>query len=179
MSVKLNSSGGGSVTLQEPSTASNVTLTLPATTGTVALQGGAGVGKVLQVVQGTYNTNGSTTSTSYVDTGLNASITPSSSSSKVLVLVSQSAFAAGASQGQATLLNIVRGSTQIWETLDQAFQTYDQGGSGVEIGGYASMHYLDSPATTSSTTYKTQIKRSGGSESRWRSGTIILMEIAA
>jgi hypothetical protein len=51
MSLKLNSSGGGSVTLQEPSTASNVTLTLPATTGTVALQGGTGVGKVLQVQQ--------------------------------------------------------------------------------------------------------------------------------
>jgi len=39
MSVKLNSSGGGSVTLQEPSTASNVTLTLPATTGTVQVSG--------------------------------------------------------------------------------------------------------------------------------------------
>jgi hypothetical protein len=51
MSLKLNSSGGGSVTLQEPSTATNGTLTLPAGTGTVALQGGAGVGKVLQVQQ--------------------------------------------------------------------------------------------------------------------------------
>ena len=36
MSLKLNSSGGGSVTLQEPVTASNLTLTLPASTGTVA-----------------------------------------------------------------------------------------------------------------------------------------------
>jgi hypothetical protein len=41
MSLKLNSSGGGSVTLQEPSTASNVTLTLPATTGTVQVSGAA------------------------------------------------------------------------------------------------------------------------------------------
>jgi hypothetical protein len=38
MSVKLNSSGGGSVTLQEPSTASNLTLTLPTTTGTAVIQ---------------------------------------------------------------------------------------------------------------------------------------------
>jgi hypothetical protein len=41
MSLKLNSSGGGSVTLQEPSTASNVTLTLPATSGTVQVSGAA------------------------------------------------------------------------------------------------------------------------------------------
>jgi hypothetical protein len=39
MSLKLNSSGGGSVTLQEPSTATNGTLTLPAGTGTVAVNG--------------------------------------------------------------------------------------------------------------------------------------------
>jgi hypothetical protein len=38
MSLKLNSSGGGSVTLQEPSTASNLTLTLPTTTGTAVIQ---------------------------------------------------------------------------------------------------------------------------------------------
>jgi hypothetical protein len=39
MSLKLNSSGGGSVTLQEPSTATNGTLTLPAGTGTVSVNG--------------------------------------------------------------------------------------------------------------------------------------------
>jgi hypothetical protein len=97
----------------------------------------------------------------------------------VLVLVSQSAFIAGGVQGMVTYLNIVRDSTQIWETVDQGVQTYDQGGSGVEAGAYIAMHYLDSPATTSATTYKTQIKKGGGSESRWRSGTIILLEIAA
>jgi hypothetical protein len=41
MSLKLNSSGGGSVTLQEPSTASNLTLTLPTTTGTAVIQNGS------------------------------------------------------------------------------------------------------------------------------------------
>jgi hypothetical protein len=41
MSLKLNSSGGGSVTLQEPSTASNVTLDLPATAGTIQVSGAA------------------------------------------------------------------------------------------------------------------------------------------
>jgi hypothetical protein len=41
MSLKLNSSGGGSVTIQEPTTASDFTLTLPAATGTVQVSGAA------------------------------------------------------------------------------------------------------------------------------------------
>ena len=52
-----------------------------------------GVGKVLQVVNATYSTDTSTTSTSYVDTGLTATITPLFSTSKVLVLISQKIFA--------------------------------------------------------------------------------------
>jgi hypothetical protein len=138
-----------------------------------------GAGAVRQIVQGEYTTSSSSSSTSYVDTGLSATISPTSSSSKILVIVSQSIFIAGSQQGMASLLNIVRGSTQIWESANHGVQTYDQGGSGVESGASIALNYLDSPNTTSSTTYKTQIKRSGGSESRWRYGTIILLEIAA
>jgi hypothetical protein len=137
-----------------------------------------GTGAVLQVVQGEYTTSSASSSTSYVDTGLSATITPTSSSSKILVIVSQSIFIAGTQQGMASLLNIVRGSTQIWETANHGVQTYDQGGTGVESGASIALNYFDSPNTTSPTTYKTQIKRSGGTESRWRYGTIILLEIA-
>lgn len=137
-----------------------------------------GGGAVLQVVQATYNTNGSTTSTSYVDTGLSATITPSAASSKILAIVCHSLFIGGSNQGQAALLNLVRGSTQVWETVDQGVQTYDQGGAAVEVGAYISFTYLDSPATTSATTYKTQAKRSSGNDARWRSGTLTLIEIA-
>ena len=204
-----NALGTGTVTIASPNTNSDQTLTLPDATGTIVLSGGAlgtpssgngsnltnlnasnistgtiagarlPAGSVLQVVQGTYTTSSASSSTSYVDTGLLASITPSSASSKILVLVSFSVFIAGSNQGMATLINIVRGSTQIWETNNHGVQTYDQGGSGVECGASISENYLDSPATTSSTTYKVQIKRSSGTESRWRNGTITLLEIAA
>ena len=136
-------------------------------------------GEVLQVVQGTYNTYTSSSSTSYIDSGLSVSITPTSSSSKILVKVSQFLMIAGGNQGQDCYLNIVRNSTQIWETLSQAINVYDQGGSGVEVGTFICLNYLDSPSTTSAITYKTQVKKGTGSEIRWRAGTIIAMEVAA
>lgn len=156
--------------------------------GTSAVQ--ASSGKVLQVVQGTTTTEVSVASTSYTDTTLSASITPSSSSNKILVIVSQSLFAQrSTNNGIYSSLNIVRGSTQIVES-DRALGI----DAGVNAGGYinqrgmASIQYLDSPSTTSSTTYKTQIKSSttanGGVVYAQQGGSpttsiITLMEIAA
>ena len=84
MSLKLNSSGGGSVTLQEPTTANNQTLTLPDTTGTIAVQGGTGVGKVLQV-QNVYLTSTTQLTSSgalhELTTSLRIAFTPLSASS--------------------------------------------------------------------------------------------------
>jgi hypothetical protein len=138
-------------------------------------------GSVLQVVQGAYTTTGVTTSsTSYVDTGLTASITPTSSSSNILVIVQSAFFCAtgGGSNNPAMFGNLVRGSTQLQENF---FQGYDQGGSGVEFTATVVFNFLDSPATTSSTTYKTQVKRTGnGSELRFYTPfRMTLMEIAA
>lgn len=136
---------------------------------------------VLQVVQGTTTTQFSTSSTSYVDTGLTATITPRSTTSKILVLVSQTGFAAyggGANQFQS---NIVRNSTQIIETNSQ-----------INVGGQTqfsiSLHKLDSPSTVSATTYKTQAKVAVASSAiflQWPpvsgtpSSTITLIEVAA
>lgn len=84
MSLKLNSSGGGSVTLQEPVTANNQTLTLPDATGTIAVQGGTGVGKVLQV-QNVYLTSTTQLTSSgalhELTTSLRIAFTPLSASS--------------------------------------------------------------------------------------------------
>ena len=131
-------------------------------------------GSVLQVVQGLYTNNFSTTSTSYVDTGLSASITPSSTSSKILVMVSQQGFKAGSSD--TYYYNILRGSTQIGETRVQ-IQTTSQSSA----GNY--LHRLDSPSTTSSITYKTQVHSDSGNiiYFQWStegSAAITLMEIA-
>jgi hypothetical protein len=172
MSLKLNSSGGGSVLLQEPSTASNRTLTLPDADGTVAIQGGTGVGKVLQVVQATYNTEASTTSNTFADTGITASITPTSATSKILVLYSVGYLC---QDGNLAGIRLLRGSTTLQTSVRAASRDH---------ASYMHNEHLDSPATTSSTTYKIQFNKNAGNAflTCWNSeqpSTITLMEIAA
>jgi hypothetical protein len=135
---------------------------------------------VLQVVQGTTTTNTSTTSTSYVDTSLSASITPSSSSSKILIIVSQNLFISdGIASGAMIDVNIVRASTQIIAFVSQLnrFPSTDA------LSGTYSYQYLDSPSTTSATTYKTQFKSQTGAsvQTQYAScpSVITLLEIAA
>ena len=133
-------------------------------------------GSVLQVVQATTSTKASTTSTGYADTGLTASITPSSSSNKVLVIISNSCYQADATG----YLRLLRGNHY------KDFG-YPAGYNGLEEITYVPIHYLDSPSTTSATTYKMQHKRTGGSGSFHSNYTdgggtmpsyITLMEIA-
>jgi hypothetical protein len=143
----------------------------------------APAGTVIQVVQGTYSTFFSTTSTSYVDTGLSTSITPTSSSSKILILINQMGYLRlDASTEQGGYANLVRNSTQITEIL--SYQR--MGGSSAQYASYFNgIVYLDSPNTTSSTTYKTQTKvESAGSASQisfnnGSTSTITLVEISA
>ena len=136
-------------------------------------------GKVLQVVQGTYSTETANGTNVYADTGLTANITPSSSSSKVLVLVSQGGCgkSAGNSNNQL-LLNLVRSGTQIYENYN--FYT----GSAVVDRNEVSIMYLDSPATTSSRTYKTQFRNGANAADVYvqlagSNSSIILLEIGA
>ena len=111
-------------------------------------------GSVLQVVNVTYSTNVTSSSSTFADTGLTASITPSSASNKILVMLTQKFFiATGTSDRGAIKIKLLRGSTGIWEDTEFYFQTTGISG---EIDRFVSMNYLDSPATTSSTTYKTQ-----------------------
>jgi hypothetical protein len=148
----------------------------------VAAGGGGGGGKVLQVVQATYSTENTVSSTSYTDSGLSASITPSSASSKIMVLVSQTTqlFQSATSTGGS--LNLMRGATQI---LDRANNSIGIEGASATIGysAYQSMNFLDSPATTSSTTYKTQQRSTSSGNIRTQpngsTSTIILLEIGA
>ena len=150
-----------------------------------------GGGKVLQVVQATYGTEVVSSSTSYVDAGISASITPSSASSKVLVLVSQPFAYYRSTNAAGGFLQLVRGATSIYETtgirLYTAGTTPDATASqGSNIQG---INYLDSPATTSSTTYKMQMRvEAAGStpviEAQFTdygasTATMILLEIGA
>lgn len=136
------------------------------------------LGSVLQVVNATYATNTQTTSGTYTDTGLSASITPSSASNKVLVIVHMQG-SSNTSSNSYLGLQVLRGATVIVGLQNAAF--YAGGNTRATI----STCYLDSPATTSSTTYKVQMKSpAGGSVSISADGasdvnTITLMEIAA
>jgi hypothetical protein len=144
----------------------------------------AGAGKVLQVVQATTTTTATYTTTSFADSNLTASITPSLATSKVLVIINQtsSIFGTGEVSAQVKLL---RDATTVLDYSGE-FLKCRAGSVIVTSSGIFTITYLDSPATTSSTTYKTQgaLNATGGSaELNLQPGTrqsqIILMEIGA
>ena len=132
-------------------------------------------GHVVQVVQGSstsYLTLGS--NDTYVDTGLTATITPKFASSKILILHSSAIL------GTAThdaILRLLRGSTNIHQLnfwSDNSNYTYMTG----------AFQYLDSPSTTSATTYKTQVYKNQNAflynyvNEVTSKSTLTLMEIA-
>jgi hypothetical protein len=142
-----------------------------------------GGGKVLQVVSTTYSTQASSTSATYADSGLTLSITPTLNTSKVLVLVSQQIGLLNTSSSELVMnMNIVRGSTQLLE--NQALIRAAVSGSEVANNQIWAPVYLDSPATTSSTTYKCQFKNTNAVGTMYVQkgslmSTITLMEIGA
>jgi hypothetical protein len=139
-------------------------------------------GGIIQVVTGTTSTNVQTTSGSYQDSGLTATITPKSASNKVLVLVSQPILVIHNANLMDGQWQLVRGATQIAEVTQSQWAAL----------GFASQQLhavvntftvLDSPNTTSATTYKTQMKVGTGTrvESQYISelSTITLLEVSA
>jgi len=147
----------------------------------------AGGGKVLQVVSATYSTQTSTGSNTYIDSGLTLAITPTLNTSKVLVLVMQSAvaYATSAQTAVSIYIKLMRASTTLTATTNGQLFVGGASSSALEIDGVVSFSYLDSPTTTSATTYKIQFRNSqnaaivrlqaNGDEL----STIILMEIGA
>jgi len=135
-----------------------------------------GAFRVLQVVSGATTTIVTTTSATYVDTTLTATITPQSSSSKILAMVSQTLYIDTASTDVG--LTLLRGASVIVDTKGIGFS-----GGGLSLSQWAT-NLLDSPATTSATTYKTQVKRNSGAGTlvvnvNSNIATLILMEISA
>lgn len=199
MSIVLQGSTSGSITLQEPAIAGNTVLSLPATSGTLITTGSTGqvipkaalpTGSVLQVVQGTLTGTFSTTSSTYVDTGVSATITPTSNTSKILVFVST--MAGVSTVNDSFYSTIFRNSTNIYYGSDagkammgRQYQT----NSGASDGWQLNLSYLDSPATTSATTYSLRIRTDGNGATLYvgrivaaneaGGGVIQLMEIAA
>lgn len=149
----------------------------------------AGGGKVLQVVQTTKLNTFSTNSTSFTDiTDLSVSITPASASNKVLVF----AFTNGSTTGSTAMINLVRDSTAIFQPSGSpslpSVANVTSGSSDRNVS--ATISFLDSPSTTSATTYKVQIKMESGTQTVYvnrradsadhaYTSSIIAMEIGA
>lgn len=217
-SVNISGDVSGAISIAAPSAAGSGVLTLP--TGTDTLVGKATTdtltnksiaatqltgtiaaaalpaGSVIQVVQGYTSASFTTTSGTLVDiTGLTATITPISISSKILVMTSLNHSEDATSP--YPLLKLFRGATAI--ALGDVVGSIQQASMGAWAGSsnggqtiyQGTLNYLDSPATTSATTYKWQVftyagrtfylNRSAGSadpQGRSAPSSIILMEIA-
>jgi hypothetical protein len=138
-------------------------------------------GSVLQVVNATYSTIVSSSTNTFVDTGLTATITPTSATSKILVSVSQNGLQKRTNTAAYTKIIVLRGATVIGTPAVTAGYT---GNTDINHVASASGAYLDSPATTSATVYKTQFRSEGNAASVQVQGdsedsTITLMEISA
>jgi hypothetical protein len=209
--IKFPHTSGNSMSIAAPATnpASDLELKLPATIGTanqyLKNSGTAGTlefgsaGKILQVVEATTTTNTANNTTTMADSGLTASITPASGS-KVLIFVSQSMWQyrnRNSTNNQGGGINILRGSTVIWESKKDSGGVY----SDWWVGGISVQNYTfrvtynmldDSPGGNGSTAiaYKTQFALtysddSGAMEAQPADNTIngrssiILMEVGS
>jgi len=149
------------------------------------VQTAGGGGKVLQVVSATNATSVAITSASYTDTGLSLSITPTLNTSKVLVLTTQLAVATRTTNDAGGPIRLVRDSTAIFTPANSApLSLYN---NVAYTAALLNITYLDSPATTSATTYKTQAACFNATSSstmtfqmnNTTSSTMILLEIGA
>ena len=140
-------------------------------------------GSVIQVVQTTYSTNVSTSSSSNIDTGLNASITPISASNKILIMCAPTFRASSpSSTSDAFVYGILwRGAIGSGTSLLNYYAMIGTRSS--DFRSVPNMVYLDSPATSSSVTYRISMNSQNASSVEINAGTtpsiIILMEIAA
>ena len=137
--------------------------------------------KVVQIIYGSTATGAGSATTTFADTNLSATITPTSASNKILVMFNQN----GCHKYNANTrlqIRLVRGSTTI---LNSESFAGNNDGSGGNAFGSSSAVYLDSPATTSATTYKTQFANQAGAgtvyvndqTSPGSTSTMVLMEV--
>ncbi len=140
-------------------------------------------GSVIQVVQAVYSGSAVTsTSSTPVATGLSVAITPTSSSSKILVICNPNwAINSSGSNDGTGLGAIYRNSTSIYSLICRVYSYFGASGNYINTG--QSLVYLDSPATTSETTYQFYISLQSGSSAQFQGdgqkSSITVLEIAA
>jgi hypothetical protein len=135
-----------------------------------------GAFRILQVVSASTTSLASSTTTTFADSSLTANITPQSSSSLILVIWSQDAFNSGSGTGVS--VRLMRGATVLDSITDFVF------GSNSNNLAHGTATFLDSPATTSTLTYKTQFARGAGAGTAFvqpnsNRSSILLFEVSA
>lgn len=141
----------------------------------------AGGGKVLQVVSTTSTSTVGNSTNTFADSNLSLSITPTLSTSKILILTSQAYAKNPGNQYTGIETRLVRGATQLGLISQNAGYVNTSSYNVLNI----SYNYLDSPATTSATTYKVQFRNTQNSASvevsanATETASMILMEIGA
>ena len=169
---------------------------LPAGTVTSAtLASGVG-GKVLQVVESAdFSNQVIVTDTTFADSGITATITPSATSSKILAFISGTSWVRGTGYNAKGEIRLLRASTEI-ARIDHGYDS-SNGSFGARLGFSFSINRLDSPNTTSAIIYKVQHRlggtnyspsiripvleenTSGNTAEKYLANKIQLMEIAA
>ena len=188
----------GDIAYRSATANTNTRLAIGSTGNVLTVVGGvpawaapASGGKVLQVVSATTSTSVSNSTTTPADTGLTATITPTSASSKILVMISQPINTTRSSDQAGGGWSLLRGASVVYDmtgasALGTLYMRSIGSNTSTEYYGVLSMIYLDSPATTSATTYKTRqrvyVATSSAnvtSQSDGATSSIVLMEIGA
>jgi hypothetical protein len=140
-----------------------------------------GGGKVLQVVSAvTAATEIQNATSTYADTNVTATITPTSATSKILVMVGHHhIFKMSTNAASGVTMRLMRGATELIDAQNILYT-----GTAIQNHGALTFVYMDSPATTSATTYKTQFNNNANAsyvsvQCDGDVSTIILMEIGA
>ena len=144
--------GTGVFTIAAPNGNTNRTLVLPDEAGTMALQNGAGVGKVLQVVSATNTVVQTIATTAWTDTNLSITITPSSTASKIYLQFNYQNvhFAVGSS---GVSFRFMRNGVAIF-TPSAGYSNWAATQFHLSIGNIA----IDSPSATAAITYTVQVR---------------------
>jgi hypothetical protein len=138
-----------------------------------------GTGRIVQIVQSRNGAYSASSSTSYVATGHTATITPTTATSKIIVMLSSYFWQTNLNNGNA-FLSIFRNGTDI--CAGAAFVMQNASTSGASSGIYGSMSYqfVDSPSSTSALTYEPRIRVDSSGNAAYNgagTGTLILLEI--
>ena len=175
MSGQLNLGNNKIINLADGTlSADAVTLSQMNTAIAAAVSGNTG--RIVQTVQNNNGTQASTTNTSYTSTSFTASITPTSASSKILVLLYAPFWQTNGFGGNAYLTLYRNGSSFISSGSDIIVLA----APGQNMYGSVSFNYLDSPATTSALTYQPYIRVDSGGNAFFNgtgAATLTLLEI--